>query len=132
MERFEVKKREATIKEIFQQLERKNRQLDSQITRSKQQMTYLEKMEQILTDIYFKQKNQLEELSSSWKGAHARSVLSETANNHQIFQRTQQKEVYESKRELLRKIKQLQQEQDKIIQEKRLVAKGAISRGYRK
>ncbi|WP_307983996.1 hypothetical protein [uncultured Lactococcus sp.] len=102
------------------------------VAKNKHDLACIDSDGEILTDIYFKQKNQLEDLSSSWKGAHARSVLSETANNHQIFQRTQQKEVYESKRELLRKIKQLQQEQDKIIQEKRLVAKGAISRGYRK
>ena len=124
MDRHETKKQESRLNEKFQKLERQSKQIDVQLTRNKQQLSRVEKLEQIFTDLSLRQKNQLEELSVNWKGEYARTVLSETAGNYQQFQRYQQRELYETKREVIQNTRKLQQEQEKITQAKRLAVRG--------
>ena len=124
MSRYEAAKREALVNANFQQLDRKGKQIDQQISRNQQQITRIERIETIFSDMNLKQKNQLEDLSANWKGEYARAVLSETASNYQRFQRHQQREIFENKRALIQNTRILQQEQDKITQAKRMAIRG--------
>lgn len=124
MDRHESTKKELIINDKFQRLERQRKQIDDQLAINKQKMDRIEKLEKIFTTIILKQKNQLEDLSSSWKGQHARNVLSETARNYQDFSRYQQHEIYENKRELRQDTRNLQINQEKLVQEKRLIMRG--------
>lgn len=124
MDRHESTKKELIINDKFQRLERQRKQIDDQLAINKQKMDRIEKLEKIFTTIILKQKNQLEDLSSSWKGQHARNVLSETARNYQDFSRCQQHEIYENKRELRQDNRNLQINQEKLVQEKRLIMRG--------
>ena len=60
MESAEARKRESARNLNFQQLDRQSKQLDSHITRNKQQLRQIEKAEQIFTDIQIRKQNQLE------------------------------------------------------------------------
>lgn len=124
MPRHEAAKREALLNSDFQQLDRKSKQIDQKMTRNQQKMTHIEQIEAIFSDMNLKQKNQLEDLSANWKGAHARAVLSETASNYQMFQRHQQREIFETKRELSQRTGQLQKEQERLTQAKRNTIRG--------
>lgn len=124
MSRYEAAKREALVNANFQQLDRKGKRIDQQITRNQQQITRIERIETIFSDMNLKQKNQLEDLSANWKGEYARAVLSETASNYQRFQHHQQREIFENKRALIQNTRTLQQEQDKITQAKRMAIRG--------
>lgn len=124
MDRHESTKKELIINDKFQRLERQRKQIDDQLAINKQKMDRIEKLEKIFTTIILKQKNQLEDLSSSWKGQHARNVLSETARNYQDFSRYQQHEIYENKLELRQDTRNLQINQEKLVQEKRLIMRG--------
>lgn len=124
IDRAEYTKREAKITEQFQKLERESRQIENNIRTENQAKRQLEKAEELFSEVYQKKIQQLDELSGQWKGAHALSVLSESASNHQNFQRQQAKQLFERRTSIEASLNSLYHKQEKIVREKRIIVRG--------